>query len=195
MDAPRRVTRAFSAQKLQEQQQNESPQQSAVAMGEDGEGLMTVSWPENGALTLEWVQKLGKTLDFASRNLLPSELPTVLPVSVIDSLLLAAHKVSEVSSFRSLFSVTNGGEFSNLGSMFSSNRAMGGFLKFFLDAAPFCEDLRNATASEVEFERLDPFCSFAIHFFRSGRFFTCFLRSIFLCNLDFGNDFGSESLG
>ncbi|XP_024396295.1 serine/threonine-protein phosphatase 7 isoform X2 [Physcomitrium patens] len=93
MDAPRRVTRAFSAQKLQEQQQNESPQQSAVAMGEDGEGLMTVSWPENGALTLEWVQKLGKTLDFASRNLLPSELPTVLPVSVIDSLLLAAHKI------------------------------------------------------------------------------------------------------
>ncbi|XP_024384403.1 serine/threonine-protein phosphatase 7 isoform X2 [Physcomitrium patens] len=93
MDAPRRVTRASSAQKLQEQRHNATLQEPAVAMDEDVGGLMTIKWPKNGALTLEWVQELGKTLDFASRNLLPSELPNVLPVAVIDALLVAVHKL------------------------------------------------------------------------------------------------------
>lgn len=108
MDAPRRVTRASSAQKLQEQRHNATLQEPAVAMDEDVGGLMTIKWPKNGALTLEWVQELGKTLDFASRNLLPSELPNVLPVAVIDALLVAVHKVSKDSPFHCI--VTDNGE-------------------------------------------------------------------------------------
>ncbi|XP_024360740.1 serine/threonine-protein phosphatase 7 [Physcomitrium patens] len=87
MDA-RRVTRASSAHRQNEKsQQNEGSEE-----GTDPQATV-MKWPENGALTLEWVQQLGKVLEFASRHLLPTELPTVLPVPVIDSLLLAAHKL------------------------------------------------------------------------------------------------------
>lgn len=58
---------------------------------------MAVKWPEGGAITVEWVHSLGTALDFATRNLQPSELPTIVPVSVCDSLILAAHKVSDGS--------------------------------------------------------------------------------------------------
>lgn len=93
MDA-RRVTRASSAHRQNEKsQQNEGSEE-----GTDPQATV-MKWPENGALTLEWVQQLGKVLEFASRHLLPTELPTVLPVPVIDSLLLAAHKVSDAFSF------------------------------------------------------------------------------------------------
>jgi hypothetical protein len=88
MDA-RRVTRAS----VQQREQRESEKQPRWGAGDAG--LMTVQWPENGALTVEWVQELGKALDYASRFLLPTELPNVLPVPVIDSLLMAAHKVRQ----------------------------------------------------------------------------------------------------
>ena len=80
-------------------------------MGGGGEGrFVTIKWPENGSLTLEWVQELGKTLEFASRELQPTELPNVLPVSVIDSLLLAAHKVdAPASSLEGVLGVGDGG--------------------------------------------------------------------------------------
>ncbi|KAG0567280.1 hypothetical protein M758_7G154900 [Ceratodon purpureus] len=108
MDA-RRVTRASvqQQQKQQQQQQQHQHQHQQQQQQENGsqreyggeeEGgeedlMMSVRWPENGVLTLEWVQELGKKLDYASRSLLPTELPNVLPVAVIDSLLLAAHKL------------------------------------------------------------------------------------------------------
>jgi serine/threonine-protein phosphatase 5 len=60
---------------------------------------VSVKWPEGGALTLDWVDALGRALDFASRNLQPADLPTILPVSVCDSLLLVAQKVSEIGKF------------------------------------------------------------------------------------------------
>lgn len=59
---------------------------------------VSVKWPEGGALTLDWVDALGRALDFASRNLQPADLPTILPVSVCDSLLLVAQKVSEIGN-------------------------------------------------------------------------------------------------
>lgn len=72
-------------------------QRAAAAELSEGLGKLMVvrpiEWPERGAVTLEWVRELGRTLDYASRRLLPSELPAVLPVSVLDSFLLAAHKV------------------------------------------------------------------------------------------------------
>lgn len=54
---------------------------------------MVVRWPEGGVVTLDWVMCLGTVLDYASRNLQPSQLPDVIPVSVADSLILAASKV------------------------------------------------------------------------------------------------------
>jgi hypothetical protein len=54
---------------------------------------MVVRWPEGGVVTLDWVMGLGNVLDYASRNLQPSQLPDVIPVSVADSLILAASKV------------------------------------------------------------------------------------------------------
>lgn len=106
MDA-RRVTR-FSVQQQQQQEkvsQVVGDEQSEVGGASDQQQLVvaTLKWPENGVLTLEWVREVGKTLDFASRNLLPSELPNVLPVSVIDSLLLAAHKVREATALLFFF--------------------------------------------------------------------------------------------
>lgn len=94
MDA-RRVTR-YSVQ--QQQQQQEKEKVNEEGSGADELQVASVKWPENGVITLEWVRELGKTLDFASRNLLPTQLPLVLPVPVIDSLLLAAHKVSHPNS-------------------------------------------------------------------------------------------------
>lgn len=52
-----------------------------------------ITWPSGGALTLDWVTNLMSTFDWASRNLRPSELPTVLPVEVFDALVLTASKI------------------------------------------------------------------------------------------------------
>lgn len=52
-----------------------------------------VSWPSDGAPTRDWVLSLMNAFDWGSRNLPPSEFPSVLPVQVFDSLVLSASKI------------------------------------------------------------------------------------------------------
>lgn len=97
MDA-RRLTRA-SASRPPAAATNDAPQlpEEEAALRQLHPSV-SVKWPEGGALTLDWVDALGRALDFASRNLQPADLPTILPVSVCDSLLLVAQKVSEIGN-------------------------------------------------------------------------------------------------
>ncbi|KAL5143083.1 Serine/threonine-protein phosphatase 7 [Glycine soja] len=50
-------------------------------------------WPEDGNLSMDWVDNLMRCFDWSSRNVPPSELPSVLPVGVFDSLILVASKM------------------------------------------------------------------------------------------------------
>ncbi|KAK7360378.1 hypothetical protein VNO77_02367 [Canavalia gladiata] len=50
-------------------------------------------WPEDGKLSMEWIENLMSCFDWCSRNLPPVELPSVLPVHVFDSLILIASKM------------------------------------------------------------------------------------------------------
>ncbi|KAG6794167.1 hypothetical protein POTOM_003402 [Populus tomentosa] len=50
-------------------------------------------WPSNSSVTLDWIQNLISAFDWSSKNLPPSELPSVLPVSVFDALVLTASKI------------------------------------------------------------------------------------------------------
>lgn len=59
----------------------------------DAAAAMMLSWPPNGNLTSVWIQELMSTLEWSSRNLAPSDLPSVLPVHVFDSLVLSASKI------------------------------------------------------------------------------------------------------
>ncbi|XP_052190707.1 serine/threonine-protein phosphatase 7 [Diospyros lotus] len=52
-----------------------------------------VSWPSDGSPTRDWVLSLMDAFDWGSRNLPPSEFPSVLPVQVFDSLVLSASKI------------------------------------------------------------------------------------------------------
>ncbi|KDO71614.1 hypothetical protein CISIN_1g013063mg [Citrus sinensis] len=52
-----------------------------------------ISYPEDGMLTVEWIQDLTLTFDWSSRNLPPSEFPSVFPVDVFDTLVLTASKI------------------------------------------------------------------------------------------------------
>ncbi|CAK7357572.1 unnamed protein product [Dovyalis caffra] len=52
-----------------------------------------LSWPPDSSLTLDWIQNLISAFDWSSKNLPPSELPSVLPVSVFDTLVLTASKI------------------------------------------------------------------------------------------------------
>ncbi|GAU35532.1 hypothetical protein TSUD_155630 [Trifolium subterraneum] len=52
-----------------------------------------ISWPQDGKLTIEWIQNLTLCFDWSSKNLPPSEFPSVLPVHVFDSLILIASKM------------------------------------------------------------------------------------------------------
>ncbi|GJT52439.1 serine/threonine-protein phosphatase 7 [Tanacetum coccineum] len=52
-----------------------------------------LTWPADGTLTLPWVQNLMSTLNHSSRHLKPSDLPTILPVKVFDSLILTGSKI------------------------------------------------------------------------------------------------------
>ncbi|GMP32264.1 hypothetical protein CsSME_00006101 [Camellia sinensis var. sinensis] len=52
-----------------------------------------ISYPSDGILTRDWVMDLIIAFDWASRNLPPSELPSVLPVQVFDTLVLSASKI------------------------------------------------------------------------------------------------------
>ncbi|KAM7515969.1 hypothetical protein LguiA_005552 [Lonicera macranthoides] len=52
-----------------------------------------ITWPSEGTLTLAWITDLMSTFEWSSRNLNPSDLPSVLPVMVFDKLVLAASKI------------------------------------------------------------------------------------------------------
>ncbi|KAJ1434093.1 Serine/threonine-specific protein phosphatase/bi [Sesbania bispinosa] len=50
-------------------------------------------WPEDGKLSRDWIENLMSCFDWSSRNIPPSEFPSVLPVQVFDSLILIASKM------------------------------------------------------------------------------------------------------
>ncbi|XP_026455767.1 serine/threonine-protein phosphatase 7-like isoform X1 [Papaver somniferum] len=52
-----------------------------------------LSWPETGTITQDWIQNLISTFEWSSKFLKPTELPSVLPVSVFDKLILTASKL------------------------------------------------------------------------------------------------------
>ncbi|THU57427.1 hypothetical protein C4D60_Mb03t03420 [Musa balbisiana] len=54
---------------------------------------IALSWPPDGSVTLEWIRRLTAILDWSSRNLPPSDLPTLLPSPVLLRILLAASDV------------------------------------------------------------------------------------------------------
>lgn len=64
---------------------------------EDAEGEVKwdkpVQWPQGGNLTEEWVAQLAATLDYASRHMLPTDLPTILPVALTDQIISTASKL------------------------------------------------------------------------------------------------------
>ncbi|CAA6670208.1 unnamed protein product [Spirodela intermedia] len=63
----------------------------------DGAGTspppIPLEWPQDGDLTLEWIRAMTATLDWSSRNLPPSDLPSVLPIPVLQRLLLSASNI------------------------------------------------------------------------------------------------------
>ncbi len=88
---------AAAEEEVVEEAEGETEAGGGGGGGEGGVGAggmdMVVRWPEGGVVTVDWVMGLGNVLDYASRNLQPSQLPDVIPVSVADSLILAASKV------------------------------------------------------------------------------------------------------
>ncbi|OIW09610.1 hypothetical protein TanjilG_28209 [Lupinus angustifolius] len=52
-----------------------------------------ISWPEDGNLNIDWIHNLISSFDWSSRNLSPSQLPSIFPVQVFDSLVLTASKM------------------------------------------------------------------------------------------------------
>ncbi|KAK7250747.1 hypothetical protein RIF29_33391 [Crotalaria pallida] len=55
--------------------------------------IVPISWPQDGSLSVDWIHNLTACFDWSSKNLPPSELPSVLPVQVFDSLVLTASKI------------------------------------------------------------------------------------------------------
>jgi len=53
----------------------------------------TLTWPDNSELDLGWIENLISTFDWSSKNIPPSEFPSILPVHVFDSLILTASKI------------------------------------------------------------------------------------------------------
>lgn len=76
---------------------NNSSDEFPSSSSSDGENLISpppqipISWP--GTLTLDWILNLISSFEWASKNLPPTELPSVLPVKVFDSLVLTASKL------------------------------------------------------------------------------------------------------
>ncbi|KAG9456621.1 hypothetical protein H6P81_001129 [Aristolochia fimbriata] len=52
-----------------------------------------LSFPDNGNLTLAWIEDLVSAFEWSSRHLTPSQFPYVFPVSVFDTLVLKASKI------------------------------------------------------------------------------------------------------
>ncbi|GLT39374.1 hypothetical protein SLA2020_135700 [Shorea laevis] len=66
---------------------------STVTSSDNASPSTPLSWPPDGKLTLDWIYNLMSVFDWASRNLPPPDFPSVLPVSVFDSLVLTASKI------------------------------------------------------------------------------------------------------
>lgn len=73
-------------------QNSESPSSSSPPQPPP-ELQVPITWPQDGNLSIEWIQNLTLCFDWSSKNLPPSELPSVLPVQVFDSLILIASKM------------------------------------------------------------------------------------------------------
>lgn len=54
---------------------------------------LPLTWPPDGKVDLDWIRRLTSTFDWSSKNLSPSDFPSVLPVQVFDSLILTASKI------------------------------------------------------------------------------------------------------
>lgn len=54
---------------------------------------LPLSWPTDATLSLQWIHHLIAAFDWSSKNLPPSQFPSVLPVSVFDTLILTASKI------------------------------------------------------------------------------------------------------
>uniref|UniRef100_A0A6V7QXR3 Serine/threonine-protein phosphatase n=1 Tax=Ananas comosus var. bracteatus TaxID=296719 RepID=A0A6V7QXR3_ANACO len=52
-----------------------------------------LAWPSDGSLTREWIAGLTAALDWSSRHLRPPELPSVLPLPLLQRLVLAASNI------------------------------------------------------------------------------------------------------
>ncbi|XP_021728252.1 serine/threonine-protein phosphatase 7-like isoform X2 [Chenopodium quinoa] len=52
-----------------------------------------IQWPQDGTLTLDWVLNLMFSFDWSSRNLSPTDLPSILPVPDFDKLILCGSKI------------------------------------------------------------------------------------------------------
>ncbi|KAF3444332.1 hypothetical protein FNV43_RR14022 [Rhamnella rubrinervis] len=52
-----------------------------------------LSWPRDSNLTLEWISNLREMFDWSTRNLTPSEFPTVFPRRLFDRLISAATRI------------------------------------------------------------------------------------------------------
>ncbi|CAM6083074.1 unnamed protein product [Calypogeia fissa] len=52
-----------------------------------------VEWPQGGNLTVEWIRQLRSTLEYATRRLKPTELPSILPGTVADQIVATASKI------------------------------------------------------------------------------------------------------
>jgi serine/threonine-protein phosphatase 5 len=52
-----------------------------------------LTWPPDGKVDLDWINHLMSAFDWSSKNLPPSDFPSVLPVQAFDSLVLTASKI------------------------------------------------------------------------------------------------------
>lgn len=66
---------------------------STTTVTGDSPAQIPLSWPSDGNLTLDWIHDLISVFEWSSRNVLPSDFPSVLPVSVFDTLVLTASKI------------------------------------------------------------------------------------------------------
>ncbi|XP_059430296.1 serine/threonine-protein phosphatase 7 isoform X1 [Corylus avellana] len=52
-----------------------------------------LTWPPDGKVDLDWIHHLMSAFDWSSKNLPPSDFPSVLPVQAFDGLVLTASKI------------------------------------------------------------------------------------------------------
>ncbi|CAN6476712.1 unnamed protein product [Victoria cruziana] len=72
----------------------EPPPPIPTASGANKPKIQTpIWWPDDGSLTLEWIDNLAIVLDWTSRSIPPSDFPSVLPVFVLDRIILTASKI------------------------------------------------------------------------------------------------------